>query len=325
MKIKKNHIYAGVIVLLILIAAIFYLKPFTPMKKPQEKKEEISWLVDKNGYLFYPADRGDIKFRRENYGMEGNLSIHKIIYQSRNGNIYGLLVLPTTAKELLPGVVLLPGAGVGKESELGLAKKIALLDAAVLVIDQRGVGETDGSFPTLDDDYASFLQSKEPVQHLMVYDALRAFDLLYSAPFVDPDRIMIAGESLGGRIGILAAAIDRNIKGALVISSAGFDFKGGPDANKNAFLESIDPDHYIGLITPRKLVMVHNHNDRNVPLSNAVRTYQKAQQPKQFVLVNDTACNHGYCDSMHDGLVAALDYLVGVKARNLVSVPDKQK
>lgn len=325
MKIKKRHVYATVFVMVILIIAIYYSKPFlTKLKKTEEKPQEkdtIAWLVDKDGYLIYPLDRGDVKFRREDYGIDGNLSIHKIIYQSKNGNIYGLLVLPTTAAELLPGVVLLPGAGVSKESELELAKKIALLDAAVLVIDQRGVGETNGIVPNLDEDYASFLKGEEPYQHLMVYDALRAYDLLKSAPFTDSDRVIIVGESLGGRIAIIATAIDRNIKGVLLISSAGFDFKGGPDENKNRFLKSVDADNYIGLITPRKLVMMHNTNDKIVPLSSAINSYQKVQEPKQFVLVNDTSCNHGYCDSMYKGLVDALDYLVDIKSRTLVSVP----
>ena len=335
MKIKKTHLYFGIIIVVILLVATgFYLSHF--LKQSQETKQTTEKgslkeeyrnpsKVDKNGYLSYPLDRGDVRFSRQDYGTGGNLTIHKMIYQSKYGNIYGLLVLPTTALELLPGVVLLPGAGVSKESELELAKKIALLDAAVLVIDQRGVGETDGILPDLDEDYASFVEGKEPVQHLMAYDALRAYDLMKSAPFTDSDRIMLVGESLGGRIATIATAIDKNIEGVLIISSSGFDFKGGPDEKKNAFLKSIDSDHYIGLITPRKLVMMHNVNDKVIPLSSAINSFSKGQEPKRFVLVNDTSCNHGYCDSMYYGLVEALDYLIDIKSKTLVSVPDKPK
>ena len=326
MKISKNYIYFGIAAVIILGILLFYSGTFLKKTQKAEEKptpQQIEWMVDKEGYLYYPLNRGSIKFHRENYNETENLTISKVIYPSKNGNIYGLLVLPKSTSELMPGVVLLPGAGVGKESELGLAKKIAELGAAVLTIDQRGIGETDGNIQNLDKDYANFVAGKEPYQHLIVYDALRAYDLLYSAPFIDPGRIIIAGESLGGRIAVMAAAIDRNIKGVLVISSAGFDFKGGPDESKNAFLKSIDSDHYIGLITPRKLVMMHNANDKIIPLSSALNSYQKAQEPKQFVLVNDTSCNHGYCDSMYDGLVDGLDYLVGIKSKTLVSIPAK--
>ncbi|MEK6983786.1 MAG: alpha/beta fold hydrolase [Nanoarchaeota archaeon] len=260
-------------------------------------------------------------FNRRNFAETGNLTISKVIYKSRGSNIHGLLVLPKTAADLFPGVVLLPGAGVSKENQLELAKKIALLDAAVLVIDQRGVGETGGLFPTLDEDYANFLEGEEPYQQLMVYDALRAYDLLRSATFIDSDRIIIAGESLGGRIAVITAAIDRNIRGALIISSAGLDFKGGPDESKNIFLKSIDSDHYIDIIAPRKLVMMHNAQDTKIPLSSAVKSFSKAQEPKRFVLVNDTSCNHGYCDSMYNGLVESLDYLVSLNPRTLAGIP----
>lgn len=333
MKIKKKHVYGAVFiaVLLAALAGAHYSSKNRNMKNPAkadsspDKPDTALWLVDKDGYLVYPLSREDVKFRRENYSQTENLTVSRIIYQSRNGNIYGLLILPKYARELMPGVVLLPGAGVSKESELNIAEKIAGLGAAVITIDQRGVGETGGYFPDLDEDYTGFLDAKEPYQHLMVYDALRAYDLLYSAPFVDPERIIIAGESLGGRIAIIAASIDKNIKGVLVISSAGFDFKGGPDPKKNAFLKSIDSDHYIALIAPRKMVMMHNSHDKNIPLNSAINSFSKAQEPKHFVLVNDTSCNHGYCESMYNGMADALDYLVDIKSRTLISVPDSSK
>ena len=315
MKIKRRHVYAGIALIIIAFALLYLgsykINPKKDVTKNQEDK--ISWKVDKNGYLSYPLNRSGILFNRQNYGETESLTISKVIYQSRNGNIYGLLVLPKSAAELLPGIILLPGAGVSKESELKLAEKIAELDAAVLVIDQRGVGETGGKLPRIAEDYSNFLKSQEPYQHLMVYDALRAYDMLYSAPFVDPERIIIAGESLGGRIAVIAAAIDRNIKGVLVISSSGLDFEKTNDTKVNEFLQSIDSDHYIDQITPRKIVMMHNVNDMIVPLGSAINSFQKAQEPKQFIQINETSCNHGYCDSMYNGLVESLDYLVDIR------------
>ena len=324
MKIKKNNLYIGIGIIVVVTLLVFYLKPFKKSQEPENNAANQSeWKVDKDGYLSYPLERSEVLFNRQDYAQDGNLTIHKITYRSTNADIYGFLVLPSSAKELLPGVVLLPGAGVSKESELGLAKKIASLDIAVLTIDQRGVGETKSAVTNLDQDFASFSIGQEPYQHLMVYDALRAYDLMKNVPFIDSSRIIIAGESLGGRIAIIATAIDRNVKGALVISSAGFDFKEKGDAQKDRFLKSIDSDHYISLISPRKLVMMHNANDKIIPVSFAAASFVKAQEPKEFVLVNDTSCNHGYCDSMYNGLVESLDYLLDIKSKTLVSVPDK--
>jgi len=320
---KKIHLYTGLIVLIVIIAALLYYRPFFKNEKPIAENKKPEWMVDGNGYLSYPLNRSKVEFSRTNLENNGSVLVSKIIFKSRNANIYGLLVMPTTADELLPGIVLLPGAGVSKESELALAKNIAQLDAAVLVLDQRGVGETDGNFPTWDEDFASFLNNKEPYQHIMVYDALRAYDLLDSAPFVDSGRVIMAGESLGGRIAVIAAALDRNIDGVLAISSSGFDFKDKGDVQKDRFLKSIDSDHYIGQITPRKIVMIHNLNDTMIPLSSAINTFGKAQEPKIFGIVNDTSCNHGYCEPMWPLITEGLDYLVGIKSKTLVSVEDK--
>lgn len=324
MNIKKTHLYIVIITVALLVLLVFYIKPF----KKQATEEKLQnatkeWSVDKNGYLAYPLERGDIRFSRSDYGVDGNLTIHKIIYESRNGNVYGILILPDSAEELPPGIILLPGSGVSKESELELAKKIAFLDVAVLVIDQRGTGETTGKINDIKQDYADFLNGVEPSQHLMVYDVLKAYDLLKSAPFVDHGRIAIVGESLGGRIGIITAALDRNIEGVLAISASGFDFEQTNDTKVDRFLKSIDANHYVDLITPRKIVMMHNAQDKIIPLDAALKTFSLAEEPKQMIVVNDTGCNHGYCDSMYDGLVEALDYIIDIRSKTLVSVPDK--
>ena len=145
---------------------------------------------------------------------------------------------------------------------------------------------------------------------------------MQSAPFTDSGRIMLAGESLGGRIAIIAAAIEPHINGVLAISTAGLDFKGGPNQSRNTFLESIDADHYMPLLAPRRLVMMHSAYDQIVPLNSAAKTFSKAEEPKQFVLVNDTSCGHGYCDSMDKGMVDALDYLVDIRSRTLITIPE---
>lgn len=324
MQIKKNYLYGGIIFAIMLVAALLYYQPFkakAPIKNDKNETDKIEWLVDNDGYLYYPLNRGIIKFNRANYSDNGSVIVSKMIFPTKNGFIYGFLAQPKFVSDQLPGIVYLPGAGVSKEAKLNLAMEISELGTAVLVIDQRGVGETNGYFPDLDEDYNNFVTAKEPVQHQMVYDALRAYDLLYSAPFVDPDRIILIGESVGGRIAVIATAIDRNIKGVLLISTAGFGFEDKGDKTKDAFLKSIDSDHYIGLITPRKIVMIHSVNDTIIPLSSAANTFSKAEEPKKFVLVNGTSCKHGYCDAMWPGLVDALDYLVDIQSSTIISLP----
>lgn len=329
MKIKKTHFYFGIVVIAVLLAAaLFYFNPFSQSRKEagstaQENSiinaNDDGWSVDAKGYLSYPPNRGDVNFRRDNYSETDKLHISKVIYQSSRGNVYGLLVIPKVSLGgALPGVVLLPGAGVSKESELYLAEKISEIGVVVLTIDQRGVGQSDSKPNSIDQDYHDFANGAEPYQHLMVYDALRAYDLLSGASFVDKSRIIIAGESLGGRIAVISTAIEPSISGVLVISSSGFPFSGGNDTLKNRFVNSINSDHYIAEITPRRIVMIHGINDTVIPIDSAVSSFMKAQEPKKFVVINDTSCHHGYCESMKDALEASMEYLLGVKSKNWI-------
>ncbi|HLG24765.1 MAG TPA: acetylxylan esterase [Candidatus Nanoarchaeia archaeon] len=319
MKIKKRSIFWAVIVLaLVVLSGFYYYNNYSKKQAPNppEENKNVSalvnplWSYDSDGFLAYPEDRGEVKFLREDYKETDRLLISKVVFESAGTDVYGLLLLPKNATNLLPGVVLLPGAGVPKESELPLAEQIAELGIAVLTIDHRGIGETKSPINTFEQDYKMFLEGKEPYQHLVVFDALRAFDLLKGAPFVDSRRVMIAGESFGGRTAIIASAIDKNVRGALAISTAGFNVGKLNDTKKEIFFKSIDPDHYVSSISPRKIVMIQNYYDKSVPLQNAITTYQNAQQPKKFALINDSSCNHGYCDSMYGAMIESIIYIM---------------
>ena len=315
MKIKKRTIIISIAIAALLLASFAFIH-FYPVKKeskpeqvqPADKK--IGGYVDRQGYLHYPINRGEINFSKFNYSEDDKTLTSKIVFESRRGNIYSLLVIPKKVKSpQIPGVVLLPGAGVSKESELSTAKEIANMGFAVLTLDQRGVGESKMPVPNLEQDFNLFANGIEPYSHLVVYDALKASDLLRSAPFVDSTKIIMAGESLGGRITIIASAIDGNIKGALAISSSGYEYKTN-DTLSTLFLDSINPDHYVQLISPRKLAMIHNVNDKTVKYESGLRTFEKANDPKKFWTINSTTCNHGYCEVMKDQVRQALEYLV---------------
>ena len=88
MKVKKNHIYFGVIVLVLIVAGLAYY--FNYLKNnPAAVRRELSpsWSVDKNGYLYYPEARGAVEFSRSDYWENGSITVSKIIYKSRGAKI----------------------------------------------------------------------------------------------------------------------------------------------------------------------------------------------------------------------------------------------
>ncbi|MBI3622992.1 alpha/beta hydrolase [Candidatus Pacearchaeota archaeon] len=300
---KKRNLYIVLALIFILLITIIY---FSIESKNKDK------YYFKGNTFSYSQNRGspvyNISLKEEN----ATYSIYRVNFESRNflnysTTIYGLLIMPKNIKNV-PGLILLPGGAVKKESESILASKIANLGYAVLTFDQRGIGETGGYYLSFEDDYRVFSQGKEPIQHLSVYDALKAYDVLKKIKGVDKNNIAVAGESMGGRYAIITAAIDKRLKGVIAISSSGFHFK---DENQpyTPYLLSIDPDHYIDKISPNNVFMLHSLNDSTISINDSKETFSLAKDPKKFYEVKN--CAHGYCNEMYNELKDDLKVLFG--------------
>ena len=68
------------------------------------------------------------------------------------------------------------------------------------------------------------------------------------------------------------------------------------DPEEIRFYQSIDPETYLDKIPPRKFVMIHSLNDTVIHYENALRTYAKADKPKELHTVG--TATHGYCKEM---------------------------
>lgn len=283
-----------------------------PGSIPATKDNSIDWTVDKDGMLDYHLFMPSYHLSQEE--VEGNSSLFLVQFTSRGTHIEGLLKIPEYSgidsdgaekNETFPGIVLLPGASVTKEREQGLAKSLADLGFATLTLDQRNLGAIN-----VNADLEQFMEGNEPVEHLMVDDALAAAEILRSQPEIDRELIIYAGESNGGRSALIACALDKRARGVLAISTSGYGTNtalaqsGIVDEDLIRFYRSIDPDTYLPLIAPRPIVMVHSRNDTVIPYPLAEQTYDLASQPKSLVAVGCTV--HGYCQEMNEGVEKGL-------------------
>ncbi len=287
--------------------------------------ESSRWTVSEAGLLDYSVSPPQYNISLQATGEKSALS--EIQFESRGAQIAALLRLPASSAagenatgggspqaanaseggvedgkdKGLPGIVLLPGAGISKEREQGFAEKLAALGYATITLDQRNLGSVD-----FQADLQTFLQGAEPVEHRMVYDALAAAEILRGLPEIDPEKIIYAGESNGGRFAITACALDSRAKGVLAISTCGYDTKtaiaraaaAGQTADPEVvrFYISIDPESYLDRIAPRPLVMIHSRNDTIIPYQMAEKTFSLAVPPSRMHTVNCTV--HGYCPEM---------------------------
>jgi uncharacterized protein len=247
-------------------------------------------------------------------------TMYEISFTSRGDQIQGLLLEPLRPDQVssnandngnnngnnsipgkISGIVLLPGSGITKEKEQGLARYLSSLGYATLTLDQRNLGTIDMS-----GDFVAFSQGQEPTEHKMVADALSAAQVLRSLPEIDADNVAYMGESNGGRFAVMACALDPRSPGVMAISTCGYGVdevvSSGSlkDATAIRFYRSIDPETYLGKIPPRKLVMIHSRNDPVIPYDLALQMYSNAQSPKELHTLDRVF--HGYCTHM-DGMI----------------------
>jgi len=292
--LKKLLIFAGLLIIILFI--IFFLI----------SNHKYSMTGYSSSYFNRDAPDYKMSLNQTN----GSVDIYSINFKSKDfldypAKIYGLLFIPQDKKDI-PGIVMLPGGGVTKEGFTKRSLELANLGYAVLVIDQRGLGETGGPYPSMEEDYQIFASGKESIQHLSVYDALAAFDVLRDIKNIDDKNIAIAGESMGGRYAIIATALDERLKGVITISSSGFHIKEDSQPY-TPYLLSIDPDKYISKISPRPVLMLQGDNDSVVKLEDARYTFNLAKEPKRFFIAE--GCGHGYCEKMSDEFAKDLSIL----------------
>ena len=280
-----------------ILAIIFFLIP----------KESQQWAVSKEGILSYPENRGKVDVKLLHTETGSNYTLETISFDSREYTVEGLLRVPLSEIKV-PGIVILPGATVTKEGTQYLAGILSEMGYASIGIEQRNRGGVNPAY-----DFELWKQGKEPVEHKMVFDALRATDVLKQDARIDPQKIAIIGESNGGRFAIIAAALDPSISGVIGISTSGYDTESQianiRDENITRFYRSIDPETYFGLLPPRKLVMMHSVNDTIIPIGIAEKTFEKAKDPKKFYSV--TTGTHGFSEGMRGPLEEELKAIFG--------------
>ena len=298
---KKNSSFNSriliIIGVLILLALIYFFIP----------QGSDKWNVSDQGILSYPENRGKVDLTVLKTESHPNYTLETISFPSKDYTVEGLLRIPAARKKM-PAVVILPGATVPKEGTQTLADIFSSMGFASIGIEQRNRGGVD-----FRSDFDLWKNGKEPVEHKMVFDALRAVDVLRQNPSIDPDRIAIVGESNGGRFAIIATAIDPGISGVIGISTSGYDtesqIKDIKDESVIRFYRSIDPETYLKFIPPRKVVMIHSVNDTIIPIELAGNTFEKALEPKQFYTV--TTGTHGYSEGMKEPLMNELKIMLG--------------
>jgi fermentation-respiration switch protein FrsA (DUF1100 family) len=150
----------------------------------------------------------------------------------------------------------------------------------VFLFDYRGYGESEGvpTIPGLIDDFKN------------------ALDVVLQRPDVDPDKIIVFGQSLGGSIAIygVAHSPEKNHIKALIVESAFADYRKIAQEKLAdfwltwalqwplswLFAPGYSPLNAVALVSPVPLLIIHGDADRVVPVHHARWLYAAASEPK---------------------------------------------
>lgn len=158
--------------------------------------------------------------------------VEKLLYEGRTGEwISANLYLPKSGSAKYPGILFQAGHskdGKAADTYQRCCQALAQLGFAVLTFDPFGQGErtnypgADGltRFAVADDEHTvpgrQLLLAGETMTRLLLEDAIKSLDVLASVPQVDAHGIGAAGQSGGGTLTMMLAAVDDRISAAVV-------------------------------------------------------------------------------------------------------------
>lgn len=194
-----------------------------------------------------------------------------VTYQIEDGvTADGYLLVPDAAGKRLPGMVVFHST-VKQEAKLvaGVDVSVPEKEQGVQLVERGYVVLCPRNF--IYNEGADFAGNVKRVKQRhpdwtgmgkMVYDGIRAVDVLASLPSVDPTRIGVIGHSLGGKEAFYVAAFDERVKAA-VSSEGGIGLKFsnwdaewylGPGINNAAFKR--ENHEVLSLVAPRAFLLL---------------------------------------------------------------------
>lgn len=181
----------------------------------------------------------------------------------------------------------------------------------VFVFDYRGYGASQG----------------KPDVKGVFEDANSALDYVRTRADVNPERLLVLGQSLGGTNAIAAVGSGNRAGVKAVAIEATFYSYGSIASDKVSgagllMNDSYSAARYVQALAPLPLLLIHGTADPVIPYAHATRLLDQAQAPKRLITVEGGGhiealtprFGHTYQDAVVDFFDAALGLLPAVAA-----------
>ncbi|HSD97902.1 MAG TPA: alpha/beta fold hydrolase [Sulfuricaulis sp.] len=236
-------------------------------------------LLGCNGMFFFPYR--DQVLSPEQLGLK----YEAVDFPASDGTRLHAWLLPAKGKAL--GTILfLHGNAENISTHIMSVRWLPAQGFNVFLLDYRGYGASEG----------------EPSVEGAQEDVNAAMRTLLSRPDVNPDRIVVFGQSLGGSIAVYNVAHSpyRQHIRALVVESAFASYRQIAREKLAAFWltwplqyplswtvsDAYSPSDAVAGVSPIPLLVIHGDRDAIVPLHHGQRLYELAREPKQLWVVS---------------------------------------
>ena len=238
-----------------------------------------------------PADRGVARWEEVRFSSPDNLQLA------------GWFIPPDPQSDGVT-LVFIHGLGGNRGGLLDEAMMLTRHGYGALLPDLRNHGQSQGTVTTLG--------------YTEVEDVRGAVAYLLARPEVNPERIGLVGSSMGGALAIRAAARIPEVR-AVVAQSAFSSLEENINEGVHALtglspfpfaplvvwfgereaglrIRQVRPVDDVAQIAPRAILLIHGEQDPVIDVSNSLRLYGAAQEPKALYLIPNAG---------HGGLLAA--------------------
>jgi fermentation-respiration switch protein FrsA (DUF1100 family) len=210
---------------------------------------------------------------------DAGLAFERVIFASQDGTQLAGWFIPATGyrdpRNAKATVIQFHGNAQNMSAHWQFVSWLPQRGYNVFVFDYRGYGASQGS----------------PEPKGVFEDSSAALSYLRSRPDVDPERLLVLGQSLGGTnaIAVVGAGNRAGVKG-MAIESTFYSYSAIANdkfSGAGALVDdSYSADRYIGALSPIPLLLLHGTADPVIPYQHSLRLLDKAEAPKTMITVD---------------------------------------
>ncbi|MDO8990513.1 MAG: alpha/beta hydrolase [Sideroxyarcus sp.] len=210
---------------------------------------------------------------------DAGLAYEPVLFQSKDGTRLSGWFIPATGyadpKKAKGTVIHFHGNAQNMTAHWAFVQWLPERGYNLFVFDYRGYGASEG----------------KPDPKGVFEDSNSAVNYVRARPDVNPDRLLLLGQSLGGAsaIDVLGSGNRQGVK-AIVVESTFFSFSSiASDKVSSAgslMDDTYSPERYIDKLSPTPFLLIHGTADPVIPYRHALRLIEKAHEPKQLVTIN---------------------------------------